>query len=358
MIATSEQFAEANPGVQIIWEKRSLQAFADRPFEEMADCYDLMVIDHPHVGAAAQNGQVLALDNQGFDSELKQLAKESCGYSHPSYLFDAKQWALAIDAAAPIAAYREDLLDNIPVSWTEVVRLSEQGRVIWPLAPVNTLMSFYNVLGSVGEPFGENGVGVQVTTGINVLNEMLSVTQHLPRQCFSMDPIGAYEWLACRSSHSYAPYLFGYSNYSRYGFRPNLVKVTNIPALGHDGPIGSPIGGTGISISSKTNHKDIALKYAFWLASAECQRGVFFHSGGQPANIAAWKDASCNQVANNFFKDTLTTLEKSYLRPRHNGYMAFQHTGSELIHACLTEQATVPATVAAINLEYDKSFEL
>ena len=51
MIATSEFFSKKyNNTVQINWDKRSLQAFADRPIDLMADEYDLMVIDYPHVG--------------------------------------------------------------------------------------------------------------------------------------------------------------------------------------------------------------------------------------------------------------------------------------------------------------------
>jgi hypothetical protein len=61
MVATSAAYAAAHPGVTITWEKRSLQAFADRPISEMAETYDLMVIDHPHVGEVAKAGQPSAL---------------------------------------------------------------------------------------------------------------------------------------------------------------------------------------------------------------------------------------------------------------------------------------------------------
>ena len=45
MIATSKNFAERyNNEVSIKWDKRSLQAFADRPIEQMVEEYDLMVI--------------------------------------------------------------------------------------------------------------------------------------------------------------------------------------------------------------------------------------------------------------------------------------------------------------------------
>jgi multiple sugar transport system substrate-binding protein len=41
MVATAQRFAETHPGVEIIWEKRSLQAFADRDITELAQQYDL-----------------------------------------------------------------------------------------------------------------------------------------------------------------------------------------------------------------------------------------------------------------------------------------------------------------------------
>ena len=62
MLATSTRFGEMRPGVEITWEKRSLQAFADRPIGEMAAAYDLMVIDHPHVGEARGLGLMCALE--------------------------------------------------------------------------------------------------------------------------------------------------------------------------------------------------------------------------------------------------------------------------------------------------------
>ena len=36
MVATAQRFSELNPNVDITWEKRSLQAFADEPINELA----------------------------------------------------------------------------------------------------------------------------------------------------------------------------------------------------------------------------------------------------------------------------------------------------------------------------------
>lgn len=355
LIVTSELFAERHPEVRITWEKRSLQAFADQPIGDLCKAYDLMVIDHPHVGDVASEGELMALNGIGRDEQLIKLAQESVGHSHNSYNFSGKQWALAIDAATPIAIYRPDMLDEPAESWDDVVMLAEEGKVIWPLKPVNALMSFFNHLAGVGHPFGAGDRGADVVVATEALRRMLQVAQHLPFDCFSMDPIGAYEWLSVRSSHAYVPYLYGYSNYSRPGFRPHFVQAANIPVLGSLGPAGSPIGGTGIAVSARCANPELALEYAFWIASAECQRDAYFASGGQPANLVAWRDPSCNDASGKFFDSTLRTIEQSYLRPRHRGYLGFQDVGGDLVHACLTRNTTPIACAHAINDAYERS---
>lgn len=355
MVATSERFAETHPGVQITWEQRPLQAFADQPIGTMSDEYDLMVIDHPHVGEAAAQGELLAFDGQGYDDQLVQLAAESVGASHPSYEFDGRQWGLAIDAASPISIYRPDKLEAAPTRWDEVIRLAEQGQVIWPVKPVNALMCLFTQLANLGRPFGDGEQGADPATATEALKAMRAVTRHLPEECFSMDPIGAYEWLSVRSSHAYVPYLYGYTNYSRPGFRPYLVQAADIPALSDAGPVGSALGGAGIAISVRTAHPELALEYAFWIASAECQRGLYFQSGGQPANLVAWRDQVCNAASSDFFSATLETLEKSYLRPRHHGYLGFQDSGGDLVHACLHGDMDIAACISALNDAYARS---
>ena len=357
MVVTSEVFCEERvPSLQIVWEKRSLQAFADRPIEDMANEFDLMVIDHPHVGDIASSGILLPFDGQGFDDRLETLAAQSVGVSHPSYNFDARQWALAIDAATPVSAYRADMIEFAPKTWDEVVELAADGQVIWPLIPINALMSYFNALSNCGYDFGDEPIGVDLQVGAEALHLLKRVSDHIPQESFFLDPIGAYEWLSCRNSHSYCPYLYGYTNYSRQGYRPNLVSVANIPAFGENGPVGSPIGGTGIAISARTKHKDLALEYAFWIASAECQSGLFFDAGGQPANKMAWTDDRRNAATSNFFKNTLETLEKSYLRPRHKGYMGFQDVAGDVVRDCLMGAISEHDAARKINVLYQRSF--
>lgn len=112
MVATAQRFSELNPGVEIRWEKRSLQQFADWPIQKLAEVYDLLVIDHPFSGYAAAHDVLLPLDALAPASFLEDQAAQSVGLSHASYSFGGHHWALAIDAATPVCGYRPDLLER------------------------------------------------------------------------------------------------------------------------------------------------------------------------------------------------------------------------------------------------------
>lgn len=49
-------------GVDIAWDRRSLKDFGDSPVDVLARKYDLLVIDHPHVGISAEQGVLVPLD--------------------------------------------------------------------------------------------------------------------------------------------------------------------------------------------------------------------------------------------------------------------------------------------------------
>ena len=55
LVAVSALYGQRHPGVEISWERRSLQDFEHYPVEDLAARYDLIIIDHPHVGEAAAN---------------------------------------------------------------------------------------------------------------------------------------------------------------------------------------------------------------------------------------------------------------------------------------------------------------
>src|SRR4030095_10512952 len=84
LLAASQRYAELHPGVEIHWKKRTLQEFADFPIEKLAEEYDLLIIDHPWVGCAAETKTVLPLNEYLPNDYLEDQLKNSVGYSHLS----------------------------------------------------------------------------------------------------------------------------------------------------------------------------------------------------------------------------------------------------------------------------------
>jgi multiple sugar transport system substrate-binding protein len=116
--------------VQVSWDRRSLREFGDAPLDALAEEYDLLIVDHPHVGMAAESRCLLALDTCLDPGLLDALAQQSAGPSHASYTYAGHQWALAVDAAMQAGAYRPDLLDDpLPSTWEGVLALAERLRI-------------------------------------------------------------------------------------------------------------------------------------------------------------------------------------------------------------------------------------
>ena len=326
----------------------------------MAFDYDFMIIDHPHVGEASRKGLLLELNHyEEYQKNLDILSTQGLGLSHKSYEFNNNQYALAIDAAAPVSAYREDLIDEIPITYEDVIRLAENKKVMWPIKPVDAVSSFNSIAANIGNPINETDKKfVDRGIAISILKMMKKLSKLVPLECFTMNPIDTLEYMSTNNDISYCPLLYGYSNYSRNGFRDSIVKFTNRPSFNQDenNCSGSQIGGTGIAISKQSKNIDIALEYAFWIASEECQKSTYYFSGGQPGNLEAWKDESINLDSNSFFKDTLETLDRAWLRPRYDGYMYFQDIAGTIINKYLSSDTSVESVIEELNIEFDKSF--
>jgi multiple sugar transport system substrate-binding protein len=359
MIATSKIFAEKhNNEISIHWDKRSLQAFADRPIEQMVEEYDLMVIDYPHVGEVSAKGLLQMFDVDGYQHKLNLLDKQSVGLSHQSYNIDGHQWALAIDAATQVCCFRQDLISSLPNSWNDLIDLAKENRVIWPLKPVHAISSFYSIYNNIAEEFNPNDKNyIQKELGVQTLLMMKQISKYLLDECFTMDPIKTAETLSETEDFFYSPYTYGFSNYSRKAYRKNIISYGNVIDLSNKGPSGTHLGGTGIAISKKSKHKDLALEYSFWIAGSDCQQTTFYTSGGQPGNSDAWENYNINLETNNFFKNTRSTLDKAWVRPRHNGYMKFQDESGNIINEYLQSNMSEAKVIDKLTSKYAESFE-
>ena len=99
----------------------------------------------------------------------------------------------------------------------------------------------------------------------------------------------------------------------------------------------------------------MAVDFAFWVCGAECQKGVYFTSGGQSANAVAWDDANVNAACNDFFRSTRETLDQSYLRPRYDGFLDFQEAGGNIIHAFLSGDFDAASAMTKLDAAYHVS---
>src|SRR5215207_4424941 len=312
LVGTAQRFSELHPDITIEWQVRSLQEFADAPIEQLAKRFDLLIIDHPFAGYAASHPTLLALDELLPSAFLDDQAANSVGESHASYAMGGHQWALAIDAATPVSAYRPDLLERYaaqpPATWDDLLALARRGLVALPAIPIDSLMDFYMLCIGLGEPpfaNAEQVVGPDVgVAALDMLRELVSLCAPA---CFQRNPIATYEALVGGDDLVYCPFAYGYSNYARAEYATRPLRFGGLVSFGGR-PLCSTLGGTGLAISASCQHVRLALEYAQFVASPACQRGMYAVSGGQPGHRQAWLDPALNHICGNFFLDTLATL--------------------------------------------------
>lgn len=353
MLATAQRFEELFPGVQITWETRSLQSFADEPLEILALRYDLLVIDHPSCGRAARGDILLPLDEVLPASFLRDQAENSVGQSYASYLYGDHLWALPIDAATPVSMMRDDLLRQAgsaaPRTWDDLLALARRGLVVMPGLAIDSLMNFFMLCNALGEePFTAESRVVSAQIGEEAMRSLRELLSACPSECLRADPIAIWNLLSSTDRAACCPFAYGYSNYSRHGYGEHLVTAGDLVTF-RGRPLQSTLGGAGLAISSRCSDVKTAIAYAQYVASGRCQSTLYCNAGGQPGHRAAWLDAEVNRRSNGFFERTLPVLDRAWVRPRFDGYLAFQNDASEVLHEYLRDGRAEGAVLSKMN---------
>lgn len=361
LLAVSQRYAELYPGVEIKWDKRSLQAFADYPIEKLTEMYDLLIIDHPWVGTAAATKCVLPLEEYLSKEYLKDQLNNSVGYSHLSYEYDKSQWALAIDAATPAASYRDDLLrknnTTLPATWQEMIGLAKKGKVAVPAIPIDLLMNFYTFCIAHGkEPFNEKEEVIDKETGIAAIESMKELYSVVDRRMFKCNPINVAELMTSTDDYWYCPFAYCYSNYSRNGYAAHKLQYTDVVAFNGKG-LRTTIGGTGLAVSAFSQYKDEAIRFAGMAVSGTCQATLYVQNGGQPGHLSAWKSDEANGLTGNFFRQVLPVMERGYVRPRYHGYLHFQDHAGDPLQQCLMQDSDPAIALSEMNEIYVQSLQ-
>lgn len=362
LAAAAQRFSELYPGVTITWDKRTLQQFADYPIEELTKDFDLLIIDHPWVGRAATLGCVLPLDNHLPANWLKEQADNSVGYSHHSYHYDNHQWALAIDAATPVASCRADLLAEAglkqPDTWEEVLEIARKGRLAVPAIPIDLLMNFYMFCIAHGaRPFQTDTEVVDGATGRAALETMQELYSLIDEKFFHANPIAIAEYMSTTNDYWYCPFAYGYSNYSREGYGRYRLTYADLVTFGGRGRLRSTIGGTGLAVSTYSSYPQQALAFAAWVVSPTIQSTFYVEHGGQPGHRLAWINDKANRLTHNYFYTTLPAMERGYMRPRYDGYLYFQDHAGDPIREFLMKKRDLDSTLTAIDQLYHESLK-
>lgn len=353
--AASKSAEVTASGLKIHWDKQPLEGFESHPIADLCSRYDLVVLDHPHVGEALVHDCLVPLEEVFSQDVISNMAAGSIGPSLSSYHMAGRHWALPLDAATQVMAIRSDLLDySVPLTWDEVRRVSEAtGKVALSLAGPHAFVSYLAIATALGEPPSELDPAVLVSqkVGEAAFEIMADLQSRSPIAVRPFNPIGILGHMAANDDVLLCPLIYGYVNYADPS-ASKPITFQNAPRAAIGGRPGSTLGGTGIGISRRCDITPALKQHLLWLMADDAQtRFIPFHDG-QPSLRSAWHDDSVNERWSNFYSNTAETLESAYVRPRHNGYIPFQSEGSAILRHAFDEGTSAGKAVADIQAAY------
>ena len=327
LVAAAQRFEERHPNVRILWEKRSLHEFGHASLAELAHAFDLLVVDHPMMGEAKD--VLVNLRPMLSSADWDDLRTDSAGNSFASYVYEDALYALPIDAAAPAASCRMDLLEaaglRVPTSWSQLLELARRKLVTMPGFPADLFLNFMGMCFSRNSPVADGSSELfDRTIALQCMEELRELASTMPNAIYDWNPISLYEQMTSTDEFAYCPFAYSYNNYSRAGFAARPLRFSLPVRLAGDEVMRTVLGGTGLAISASCRSPELALDYSLYVAGTTCQSTLYGLSGGQPARRSAWRNPVLNQLADDFFERTLPGIETAYVRPRYRGYIALQ----------------------------------
>lgn len=340
---------ESETGCAVHWDKRSLQAFADQPIEDLASQYDLIVLDHPHVGQIADSGCLSELE------QITGLTDRSIGGSSESYIWQGKQWSYAIDAACQIAVKRPDISSTFPTHWEEVLSSdASKFKLLTPLKPVDAFDMMLTLVASCGEealPLNAREF-CSSNNGLHALKILKQLYRLGPAEAVTWNPIHVLEVLSETDDFHASPCLFGYINYARQGFRPNQLAYIDLPTFKNHGIMRGILGGAGMGVSARSQNLDAAKHFAQWVSSGDVQSGVYLQNEGQPAHLDAWRNHATDPRYAGFLSGAFKTMDAAWTRPRDEWFLHFVDDVCDIFTGFFVKDQSESAFLGTINKLY------
>jgi multiple sugar transport system substrate-binding protein len=358
LIAASEMYFNTHQ-VQVNWTKRSLTAFGDQSLENLSKQFDLLVIDHPHVGEAAFKGLFTPIDTILPKENIVKMSTSFVGPSWASYYYKSHQWAVPIDAAVQTAAMKSTDTQAVewPSDWQAAFQLADRLRstnrwVAMALCPTDSLCTFLSLTASMGSPIKEGDTEIlNPEVACEALTLMAQMRDKFHPNSLEWNPIQLYDHMVMNKEIVYSPLAFCYNSYVQMNDQTHGLQFGPPPVIN---PV---LGGAGLAISSNGAHQIQAAHFAAWLCSAAIQRSVYLNNHGQPAAIAAWRCEENEHLQRIFFNNILPVINHAYVRPRQIGWPSFQTHLGEKIHTCLKQRRQAHEVVKELSSDYRKTFQ-
>ncbi|WNI34499.1 carbohydrate ABC transporter substrate-binding protein [Streptomyces sp. ITFR-6] len=320
----AEDFSSNADGDGLVWESQPLEGFESHPIEELCAAYDLVVLDHPHLGDALAAGCLRPLEEVFPEGLVRAWAGGAVGASGGSYRFAGRHWAAPLDAATQVAAGHRAALPELPGTWAEVIELAGRAPVALSLGGPHALLTFLSLCNALGEaPATEPGRPlVSEETGRRAVEAMEELFARTDPATAALNPIALLGRIA-EGRLVYCPLVYGYVNYSRRDAGAP-VRFADVPRLLPGGPLGSVLGGTGLAVTRRARLSPELVEHLAGLLSPQAQTSFLPAHEGQPGSRQAWTDPAADADACGFYQDTLATTEAAWVRPRLPGWPVLQ----------------------------------
>jgi multiple sugar transport system substrate-binding protein len=345
-------------GVHITWHRRTLKDFGDISVETLAQQYDLLVIDHPHMGTIDQSGCLIDLTHHLSEAELNSFQRESVGPSFASYQYNGQQYAIPVDAACQAAAYRPDLLNaaQLPATWKDVMGLSDSLRskkqfVATALCATDCNCIFLTLCAQHESPVTGTGMElIPVAEGVRILQLMMDLKNASHPHSLNWNPVALYDHMISATDVVYSPLAFAYINYAT-GNKKALLRFAEIP-----GRTQSILGGAGMAVSASSKHIPEAVDYLKWICDPQYQADHYMYEGGQPGQLSAWTNQKNIEHSGDFLSAVLPIMNSAYMRPRLPLWPSYQEMVGDLIHEYLAKNSDPVPLMEKLNNGYRKLF--
>ncbi|MEM8591320.1 MAG: ABC transporter substrate-binding protein [Pseudomonadota bacterium] len=324
----------------IEWHLQPLEGFESAPIADLAARHDILVLDHPHIGEAIAAECLQPLEDFYAAEQIARWEAQSVGAALSSYVWEGKTWALPLDVASQVMVRRSQAIAGAPTQWSEIEELAQTHPVALSLAGPHAILTIFSL--AAGQNHLARGNDMLPDEAFSdAFERARTLWQRRPKGSETLNPIALLEAMT-RGEIALCPLIFGYVNYAAPG--PNQLAFS-APAAPFPGGV---LGGTGLAFTKGAAPSEELLAHIASLLDETTQTDLIPAFGGQSSARAAWENTQVNAAWGNFYADTLPSVERAFVRPRFDGYIAFQTAASEAVRSALAGNAPPETALSAI----------